>query len=138
MATKKVTQGTLAPKKRAEMPVSDGIRRAAKRAGIEPQTDPDVAGMGPAEWEKAMAHAITEGGPIHGELILLAQRFDSSGSGVGHGVATSLIVLGLAARKARTCIEVQHMASRWIADLADVVASGRLGELGAVLKGAVQ
>ena len=38
MARQKVTQGTRAPKKRAEKPVSEGIRRAAKRAGIDPDS----------------------------------------------------------------------------------------------------
>ncbi len=37
MAKSKVTQGTRTPKKRAEKPVSEGIRRAAKRAGVKPR-----------------------------------------------------------------------------------------------------
>ena len=34
MATKKTLAGKRAPKKRAEKPVSEGIRRAAKRTGL--------------------------------------------------------------------------------------------------------
>ena len=39
MARGKVAQGTRAPKRCAELPVSEGIRRAAARAGIEPTHD---------------------------------------------------------------------------------------------------
>ena len=56
MATKKVSQGTRASQKRVSSPaprggapgnrpVSDGIRRAAKRAGLEPAPDSTVAGQ---------------------------------------------------------------------------------------------
>src|SRR5437762_1105717 len=39
MARGKVAQGTRASKKRVEQPVSEGIRRAAARLGIEPTHD---------------------------------------------------------------------------------------------------
>ena len=39
MARGKVAQGTRAPKRRAEQPVSEGIRRAAARAGIVPPVE---------------------------------------------------------------------------------------------------
>ena len=39
MSKAKVAQSKRAPKKRKEQPVSAGIRRAAKRAGIEPTDD---------------------------------------------------------------------------------------------------
>lgn len=43
MATKKVSQGTRAPKRRAEKPVSEAIRRAAERSGICRPVDADDA-----------------------------------------------------------------------------------------------
>ena len=45
MARGKVTQGKRASKARAEKPVSEGIRRAAERAGIETAHDSTPAGQ---------------------------------------------------------------------------------------------
>ncbi len=45
MANSRVMQGARASKARAEKPVSEGIRRAAQRAGIEPAHDGTASGQ---------------------------------------------------------------------------------------------
>jgi len=52
MARSKVSQGSRASKARAKQPVSEGIRRAAKRAGLSPRTQTTAA-----KFEKLRAQA---------------------------------------------------------------------------------
>jgi hypothetical protein len=81
--------------------------------------------MSPAAWDHAVAKAERAGGPLHGELVRLAQRFDAQGS-VGHGVATCLMMLSACAREAETGYEVQVSTARLLERVAAASFESRL------------
>jgi hypothetical protein len=81
--------------------------------------------MSPAAWDHAVAKAERAGGPLHGELVRLAQRFDAHGS-VGHGVATCLMMLSACAREAETGYEVQVSTARIVERVAAASFESRL------------
>jgi hypothetical protein len=92
---------------------------------------PTSAGVSPSElmspeaWNHAVAQAERAGGPLHGELVRLARRFDEDGS-VGHGVATCLMMLSACAREAETCYEVQVSTARILERVAAASFESRL------------
>jgi hypothetical protein len=94
--------------------------RFARAAGVTPSEL-----MSPAAWDHAVAKAERAGGPLHGELVRLAQRFDALGS-VGHGVATSLMMLSACAREAETGYEVQVSTARILERVASASFEARL------------
>ena len=122
----KVQQKRATNKKPAEKPVSDGIKRAAERAGIEPRDESGAGAMSPDQWEKAIALAEATGGPLYAEMARLSRRFDNELGELGHAVATSLFVLGMAGRCARSPLEVHLLAKRYLGTIISVQLDDRI------------
>lgn len=127
MAKSKLHQKMRAPKARAEQPVSAGIKRGAARAGIESKSD-QRGGMSPRDWDRAIARAEEQGGPLYADMARLSQRFDKEFGGIGHAVATSLTLLQVAGCSARTPLEVHLLLSRCIGSLIKVQLDMRIEE----------
>ena len=81
--------------------------------------------MLPAQWQKAIARAEATGGPLYADMVRLSRRFDDDLGGIGHAVATSLAVLGMAGQQARTPLEVHLLAGRYI----DSIVGAQLNSL---------
>lgn len=85
MAKSKVAQATRAPKRRTEKPVSEGILRAAARAGVEPTKDNAAITMMRGDlvmagreiqgaFDEVLAASLCEDGGEHDMLVLGALR----------------------------------------------------------------
>lgn len=82
MAKSRVTQGARASKARAEKPVSEGIRRAAARAGIEPADDTEGVNLDLARaaleiqfaFDDVLAAELADDKGQHDVLVLSALR----------------------------------------------------------------
>jgi len=88
----------------------------SKGAGKPAERQPASELMTPEQWEKAIAKAEASG-PLYAELVRLSRRFDNELGAIGHGVATSLTVLGIAGQNARTSLEVHVLTKRFLGAL---------------------